>query len=125
MRTKEWLNEKDCYEFEYKGYKCEIKRIPSLGHLCGYVYTDLFKDLEYDVVPIICHGGITFNGVTNTGNWAIGFDCAHMMDYVPYVEEIRIHVGKYSFKQYRNVEYVTKELHKVVDQIIKFKEANK
>ena len=37
----EWINEPDYLMWidEDTGYKCEIKRHPQLGHLCGYVYT--------------------------------------------------------------------------------------
>lgn len=35
--NKPWLTEGDNKVWESSGYRCEIKRVPSSGHLCGYV----------------------------------------------------------------------------------------
>ena len=96
------------------------------------------------------HGGITygqFGEKDGKEGYLIGFDCAHMGDYCPAraqrVTELKKITSKYDEKAqktlnklvtlfeeesnffqsgiYRNIEYVTEELHKLVDQIIAFK----
>lgn len=93
---KEWRNEPNEFEFEYKGYNCLIKR-GSIGALNGYVfipkdhpsygmdYNDL--DESFDV-----HGGLTFSGELNnkkdgTVHFALGFDCAHFNDITPHLSD--------------------------------------
>lgn len=124
----EWLNEPNEVEFEYKGFKCAILRVNGLGHLCGYVRLDDspvgYKTIDTD--EIHCHGGITFDGQLQEreGYW-IGFDNAHFMDLVPSMHNlisIKRETVSPLFKDfkpiYRNVQFVTEELHGIVDQII-------
>lgn len=75
-------------EWTYKGLHCEVIQHPALGHLCGYVDLPpehkLFGvDADELDVNIRVHGGITYANFTDTGNYRIGFDCAHLGDYVP------------------------------------------
>lgn len=116
----EWLTEPNSKEFEYKGYKCFIVRKRHSGSLCGYVEIPNGHALhrkDYQDIDILCHGGLTysdnFNCLTKetTDNWYLGFDCAHYLDLVP---NIPILGGEI----YRNMEYVTKELENIVNQII-------
>lgn len=126
VMEQEWLNEPNEVEFEYKGFKCMILRVPQMGHLCGYVNVDDVAFINYER-EISCHGGITFEGGMNdrTGNW-IGFDCAHFMDLLPSMHNI---VSMYSRSRifgndgqtYKNIEFVTNEIHSIVDQLIELK----
>ena len=61
-------------EFEYLGYKCQVKINDYCGFRCGYV--ELPKGFpEFDKYDIDCHGGVTYH----EGN-IIGFDCGHYGD---------------------------------------------
>lgn len=94
-------------KFEYRNYKCEIKRNPQLGSLCGYVYVDS-NNLNID--DFVIHGGITYND-----NTKIGFDCAHLYDFIP---------GLFNpFTSlfdclYRDFKFVEEELCNLIDKII-------
>lgn len=85
-------------------YRMEIKRIESMGHLCGYLsipykwYLNLYNTKSLDFIKklekssylynndglikdINVHGGITFDQYCNdTHMHIIGFDCAHLGD---------------------------------------------
>lgn len=91
----EWTEEPDQAQFEYKGYKCLIKRIAireeteaevmTGGYLCGYVAIPFEHPwaLDEDLVDKSnVHGGITFSEGTNE-EWMVGFDCAHSGDLIP------------------------------------------
>ena len=74
-------------EYTERGYACRIRRIPSMGYLCGYVQLPvdhpwLKLDLQLGEGPT-CHGGITFGpDYPDYERW-IGFDCAHAEDFCP------------------------------------------
>lgn len=91
----EWIEEPDQAQFEYKGYKCLIRRIAireeteaevmAGGHLCGYVaipyeHPWVLEEELGDKSNV--HGGITFSEGTNE-EWIVGFDCAHSGDIIP------------------------------------------
>jgi len=44
----------------------------------------------------------------------MGFDCSHVSDYSPGSGLEHIYVGK---QEYRNIEYVTEEIKRLVDQL--------
>ena len=114
----EWESEKNYYFFEVDGYKCEIARAPN-GHLCGYVTLPKTSELHgvrlFNLNQIDVHGGITFSEFIKD-HWTLGFDCAHLYDYAPHISMTPQHKIPCTIK-YRNVEYVTAELHKLVAQI--------
>ncbi|MFB5619504.1 MAG: hypothetical protein ACE5RC_00025 [Nitrosopumilus sp.] len=154
----EWLDEPDQLEFTYNEFNCYIKR-PFSGNLCGYVEIpednifynrECFKCYElYEKVSV--HGGITFSDFIFDEErqkkiFFVGFDCAHLGDYVPLVEKYKIqNLNHKKFrneifknvtkklekleklekdilngeKTYKNIEFVTQELESLVDQIIK------
>jgi len=69
--------------FEYKGYKCIIKRNPFLKALLGYI--KLPKEHKYygtpiADIPIECHGDLTY-GEIQGDDYVIGFDCGHVFDF--------------------------------------------
>lgn len=118
-------NEKD---FEYKGYKCHIRRVgvPYMGHLCGYIEIPKGHELHgmtYDEIEdhynyeLPSHGGLTFSGEVDNSYW-IGFDCAHYGDLCPMFLD-----GYDKFKSgcdvYRNMEFVENNIKKIIDFIFK------
>ena len=92
-----WDNEPDgpkVKQFKYKSVQCEIKRHPSMFHLCGYIHLwpeQVTVDMhEGHVAEIPLHGGVTFfdrrlrrRGSVNMQRFTIGFDCAHIDDMSP------------------------------------------
>lgn len=94
-------------------YDCCILRHPSMGHLCGYVRipTDHFFFSLTDMDAVIdAHGGITYDRTEGDDRW-IGFDCAHGGDFVPSIGTML------QDESYRNVEYVKREVTKIVNQL--------
>lgn len=104
-------------EFQYKGYDCMILSPVHLGVNNGYVKIPEGHPLhgkgdgEEEVDNLEVHGGITFGGSWDDedGPWWIGFDCAHFGDLVPKIS--------YSNGIFRDEEYVTKEIERLVDQL--------
>ncbi len=113
------------------------------GHLCGYVQLlDKFNilekglDLDFDV-----NGGITYNEKEcDNLNW-IGFDCAHLNDYLPsteyqyktdpafikITEDSKKLFEKFGLdydksplnqKSYKNINFCVNECKNLVDQIL-------
>jgi hypothetical protein len=66
----------------HEGFICEVKRHPSLCHLCGYIQVPPnhpWFGKEY--VNVEVHGGITWSSKSEiTQNWVLGFDCSHAGD---------------------------------------------
>lgn len=109
--------------YEYKGYQCLIRRVPSMGHLCGYTGlkgNDLISE-EEAMQDIDVHGGITyyssmggqkglilqiFEGYTHV----LGFDCGHLGDQMPLMPQLG--------GEKRDVAFVKEEIASMVDQII-------
>lgn len=110
-------------EFSYRGYQALIVRIcpETLGHLCGYVkipkenklygmhYEDISEMYDYEMPA---HGGLTFSGSFEEGDWWIGFDCAHAGDIQPAAM-----IGHEIDARYRTMEYVDGVLRDMIDFI--------
>ncbi|MDJ0512785.1 MAG: hypothetical protein QNJ62_05010 [Methyloceanibacter sp.] len=89
------LPDKDMTELKFSahGLPCIAKRMPRLGHWCGYVGIPEEHPLfgkGYDEANrhIQAHGGLTFAEAhaameKTDGLWWFGFDCAHSGDLVP------------------------------------------
>ena len=113
--------------FEYRGYKCVIKRMMLFGgQLNGYVRLpkeSKFYQKGYDDIPIDCHGGLTFTGdLEEDGDFYIGFDTAHYQDYMPFMQMLYGNKGlqiDHPDEQYKDINYVRNECKKIVDQLIK------
>lgn len=83
---KEWVSK--------SGLPCFALRHPSLGHWCGYVgvpsdHPAFGKDYD-SAGDFEVHGGLTYaeNHLPQRepdGRWWLGFDCAHLGDYVPHL----------------------------------------
>lgn len=102
---------------------CLIVRNP-VGALCGYVGVPPdhpWFNKHYDEIEASVHGGLTFSGacsnhichdakketVANENVWWLGFDCAHVGDFTPKLEEFL-----FSFNNpanYRDIKYVSEE----------------
>lgn len=134
-----WTDEPDKAQWidEATGLDCLIVRGPS-GALCGYVGVPELHPAygkDYDTVPVDCHGGLTFadkcrpvedpsTGIchlsqhaANKNVWWLGFDCAHLYDFMP----------GYGFRgymdTYRNFGYVKRECEQLASQLGQMKEA--
>lgn len=117
----EWEQELNEKKFECNEYQCEIKRHPTMKHLCGYVklpdyhslygvgYDELYeKDIHINV-----HGGLTY-AEKEGDRWVFGFDCAHYGDVVPSLLDYGVPV---SDEIYRNMEYVEDEIRTLAAQL--------
>ena len=117
---KKWETEPNDKEFDSNGYKCVVKRHPSLGHLCGYVHIPKSHPLwgkSYDElyelgVNVDVHGGLTFSDQEGDA-WVFGFDCAHFGDLVPSTLAHDFGIGDV----YRDMEYVTAETKSLAEQL--------
>lgn len=103
------------------------------GVLCGYVGLDKehsFYKVEYsELYHLRVHGSLTFSDFRTSKNpefnnkWWLGFDCGHLTDYVPYPlgrNNSDIGLAKSisgNPNNYRNVEYVKKEIKKLIQQL--------
>ena len=112
-------------EFEYLGYKCQVKINDYCGFRCGYV--ELPKEFpEFDKYDIDCHGGVTYH----EGN-IIGFDCGHYGDGVDLelisdvnLREIQRQIQKrlsIDTEPVKSLEFVENELMKMCEQFNKIK----
>ena len=132
-----WDDEDDRYEGHVIGYPAVIWRHPSHGQLNGYLaVTDShpwWGNTEHEVEV---HGGITYAGMPDEGDWAhlphpdginvwwLGFDCHHMWDIAPGFDaremrrqypdfpELRYPIAR----SYKTVAYVTGQLEDLATQ---------
>ncbi len=141
----EWVEEPDFANFTYKGIRCIVKRIALKephaeedcvegGHLCGYIELpegSPYADKDYDEIPIECHGGLTFKEYN-----VIGYDCANLGDYNPYIEHFKKKISipfpiPEQFKNhrifnpvYKNMAYCIQECKSMVDQLLELTSHN-
>ena len=102
-------------EFEYKGYKCVIKRNLLLKALLGYI--KLPKGHKYFGVPIDdisveCHWGLTY-GEIEGDDYVIGFDCAHSFDFDIDTVDLEYILGVPN----KDKNYVLENIKEIVDQL--------
>lgn len=142
----EWNNEPDKIKWSQTinnyTYKCKIRRT-NLGILVGYVVVtkdhpvcDIDGPLDFNV-----HGGITYCGKnpkdvyslsdvskpSDNGEKWLGFDCCHILDYVPNdpvrrIIQTRSVANNSSFyppshKIYKNIEFVTNQINSLIEQL--------
>lgn len=112
---REWFTEPPTHDFFAEGYRCEIKRHPSLGHLNGYVYLpDTHPDFGkgYDDVDVSVHGGLTYSD-----GGCFGFDCSHAGDITPALENLMGDLPSTGTGDvYRNMAFVEKQLRSLARQ---------
>lgn len=126
-----WDNEPNKLTFKAHGLKCFIQRQKNLGHLCGYV--DLPNDhsafgKHYDNIDVEVHGGLTYAQKTGFslspfnwgGKWRVGFDCAHLGDFVPAWLLPEMGISEFiNSSTYRDIEYVKAECSRLAEQLSK------
>ncbi len=142
-RVKEWEDEPDHVEFNHAGLNCQIKRMKSMGHLCGYVqvlegHPTYKRGLQSGEFNIDVHGGITFSDEiskpvgpnippfkTKTKRlhlvypgWWHGFDCAHAGDHSPGIVAMAPNTDN-ADDFYRNIDYVRKQTESLAEQLAK------
>lgn len=110
--------------FKYCGYLCDIRRIETGGHLCGYVHLgpeNKYYGLDYELKPVSVHGGLTYGEFHRTGlgvpDYVIGFDCAHAGDVIPNMYKQTKFRPLKSRKHLWTVKEVQKEIEQLVDQL--------
>lgn len=72
-------------------FECEIKRHPTMLHLCGYLSFVVSRRAKgfypkqlFNIVEEAPHGGVTYKSYDSKYRaMVIGFDCAHMTDFSP------------------------------------------
>jgi hypothetical protein len=127
-----WETEGDYFKFKTeRGLTAEIKRHPTLLHLCGYVHIPASHPAtQWDGGEVekhlSVHGGITYKE-RKGGKLIVGFDCAHAEDFVPGVFA-SIMATKVADRErdpwpqvmpelYRDMEFVKAEIQKLDDQL--------
>ena len=131
----EWGTEANELDWVHNGMRCHIQRVPTLGHLCGYVEvprTNAAYKKDYDDVDFDVHGGLTFaapaywySGETAEGlDWWLGFDCGHQGDLSPGHLDRGI-FSPTSGDVYCNMAYVKDECERLADQIAAYVEGPK
>lgn len=101
------------------GLKGIILRMGELGHLCGYVVIPKDHPLHgvhYDDIHLEAHGGLTFSAplLAFGGEYAIGFDCAHWGDRIPFTASCS------PVDEYRDMEYVENEVRRLMQQVAEY-----
>lgn len=116
-----WQTEPDRVDWadEATGLLCSARRHPRMGHWCGYVCVPADHPLHGS---LDCPDAITdvarvnFGNTTideddeSSGQWWLGFDCAHMYDLLPAVEAFERSYQplgpRPTWKTYRTIEWV-------------------
>lgn len=104
------------YTFEYKGYKCKVKRIEEYGHLCGYIYLDVKEgSKEYEIINELAHWGVTYHEAN-----LIGFDCAHSGNFSLHIYNLLDNKTHFiGLETYRDLEYVENNIKEIIDSLQK------
>jgi hypothetical protein len=100
-------NEPNHEIYLHEGFLCEIKRHPSLLHLCGYIQVPPNHPwFGQEYIDVNVHGGITWGDKSEiTGNWVLGFDCGHAGDISYPSVMLRLRSSCFD-EEYRDWEYV-------------------
>lgn len=113
------------YAKDYSNHAFIVYQHPVSGHLNGYVLLNPEETIG-DTMIIDCHGGITFEGdlaefvPVQAGNW-IGFDCNHLGDIAPFLNE-QFAAGGYEFgvdynEIWRDPDFVEANCKQIIDQL--------
>lgn len=117
------------YEWQYKGYNCEITRCihksthdpnkKMAGHWCGYVILPKghpYRLKDYQNMNVSVHGGLSYQDKEGR----IGFDCGHLGDVEPFDlanNEIQDPEIILNTNNYWTKEEVIREVERMVDQL--------
>ena len=112
-------------EFEYKGYKCVIKRNLEVKALLGYVKLPKwhkYYGVPKENIPVECHWGLTY-GKFEGDDYVIGLDFAHLGDF-------DIKIGEFDTeypcgKPNKNESFVIQNIEGIVDQLENSSEGNR
>lgn len=119
------IEEGDYYEWRdcTDSMTCYIER-NSMGSWCGYVIIPNTFPITLKLGGYIsCHGGVTYESLKDNGDLVIGFDCAHLGDYVPKLKEV---YTNYLNKQiYRTKQYVIDQVNLMAEQVLELKEVKR
>lgn len=108
--------EGDEKRFSYKGVDCEIIRIQSMKHLCGYLYLQNTTISMEEVINENFYCGITYQS-----DQKIGFDCAHISDITPgsYGMYEDFNYELFYNATYKTMDFVRDYLENTIDELIK------
>src|SRR3972149_3789558 len=112
----EWETEPDQEEFVHAELPCLILRGP-MKSLCGYVGVPPSHPMyqkKYSDIDVVVHGGPTFSHLG--GFRGVGFDCAHLGDYVPGIDEA-LGTSRSRQETYRNWAWVKAETQRLAEQL--------
>lgn len=103
------------------GHKGLIRRSTDNGkfHLCGYLIVDEGSEILTDKKrqgSVLVHGGITFAGKFDTGEYAIGFECCQEDDLYD-EEHLYCDERTLSARTYKDVSFVKHELARLSTQV--------
>lgn len=106
------------------GYKIVI--VNYYSHPCAYIGLQEghpYYGIDYDNIPIDCHGGLTYSDSKHTmvnelcdNGWFIGWDYNHLKDYNTYMEDFDFHSKRWT------TEEIINECFNVIDQLEKLKQ---
>lgn len=161
-----WIGEFDYISDIYKDYIYRVirkavwsdtkKKYLECGYFCGYVkipsdypfYKNISEflvnkngevevtSLESPEFELDVHGGITFSEINESGEFWIGFDCAHSMDIIPsikHTDHLKEMIEKFPAhaqqlknspifkKSYKNSKFAEEQCKSLIDQLISLK----
>lgn len=106
-------------------FECEIKRHPTMLHLCGYLSFTVNNPKQLlNVIKEVPHGGMTYDHYDiKTRTLTIGFDCAHAEDFTPglyFLQKGGDPVVRLSGdpKHYKTEAFVRKELAMLAEEVM-------
>lgn len=107
----------------YKDYEYYIITLGS--HPCCYVLLPkghIYHGRFYDDIPIRCHYGLTYSkstllrdNIVTGGEWVIGWDYAHMDDYISY-DVMFVEADEYGHKY--TLEELRNDVYEVINQLV-------
>lgn len=110
----EWEFELDAYTGEYRGVQWWINR-HSEGFLEGYIPSPYREDRS--TIRSGVHRGVSqFTNKSRLPERVLGFHCGHQGDFRP---NQQICSGEDFDAVYRNVQYVTEQLHLLIDEVLR------
>jgi hypothetical protein len=111
-------------------FECEIKRHPTMLHLCGYLSFFVSRKVggfDYNqllnIIEEAPHGGVTYKSYDSKYRaMVIGFDCAHMTDFSPGLYFLDGGDGVVtrlsgSPRNYKTEAFVRDELYKLAEEV--------
>lgn len=110
-------------------FECEIRRHPTMLHLCGYLSFVVSRRVKkfdpkqlFNIVEEAPHGGVTYKSYDSKYRaMVIGFDCAHMTDFSPGLyfptDDGAIWRLSGNPKNYKTEAFVREQLNKLAEEV--------